>query len=128
MYWKHAESQLKKEYNKVVKQIDEALLFFKQDYPDAELLYFKILPRCWWGYYARKLARFLDYYLCCTLKCKYAIKEIWARRCFSSHYQFDEIVDFGMLTCDMTHLNVNGNKAVIEAMMRPILHKWKWAK
>ena len=52
MYWKHATAQLNSTYKKAVKNIDDALLFFTQQYPVVELLYFNILPRCWWGYYA----------------------------------------------------------------------------
>ncbi len=47
-----------------------------------------ILPRAWWGGPARKLARWLDFYMLCTLKRdrRYKIREVWIREVFSSHW------------------------------------------
>ena len=33
-------------------------------------------------------------------------------------------VMFGMLKCDLVHLNYHGNRAFVSAVMRPVLHKW----
>ena len=128
MYWRYAESELKKAYRRGKEDIDNVLLFLKSAFPNAELLYSKVLPRCWWGDNSRKLARWLDHYIVGILRKSHKIREIWARDCFSSHYHFHENVDFGMLKCDLTHLNYNGNKALIKATMSAVLNKWKWAK
>ena len=53
------------------------------------------------------------------------MKEVWIREVFESHYQFDEQVMFGMLRTDMVHLNTYGNRALIHALMRPLLHMWR---
>ncbi len=81
-----------------------------------------------WGVMARRLARWIDYYILCTLRKRYKIREIWARDVFKSHYQFDEMVEFGMLKEDTIHLNQYGNKALASAVMKAVLNKWKWAK
>ena len=116
------------EYTKITEKIDKVLLFLKDAFPEAELLYCKILPRSWWKCHARLLARWIDYYLLCKLRKTHKIKEVWPRDLLKEHYQFDEIVDYGMLCRDQTHLNNNGHKALVSGLMKPLLHKWKWAK
>ena len=127
-FWKYADKIQKSTFEKAKTDIDEVLEFLSNEFPEAEFLYSKILPRSTWCFHARWLARWLDYYLLCTLRKTRRIKEIWARDCFTEHYQFNEIVDYGMLTTDTIHLNVNGNRAFASAILKPVLHKWKWAK
>ena len=45
-----------------------------------------------------------------------------------THYQFEEMVEFGMLKEDTIHLNQHANKALASAVMKSVLHKWKRAK
>ena len=126
--WGVADKMLKSAYDKCIEKVDIVLKFLHDVYPQAEFLYSKILPRCWWGVHAHQYARWLDYYVLCVLRKKYRIREIWACDVFGSHYQFHENVEFGFLKQDMVHLNNNGNRAMVSAVMKPLLHKWKWAK
>ena len=116
---------MEKRYSDIVEKIDETMLFIHNEFPNAEFLYSKILPRAWWGYHACTLARWIDYYILCKLRKTYHVREIWARDVFTQHYQFDECVDHGMLQTDQTHLSYNGNKALISGIMKPLLNKWK---
>ena len=85
------------------------------------------LPRCWWSTHARRLAHWMDHYIVGVLRKSHKIREIWVGDCFPGPYHFNENVEFGMLKCDMVHLNQNGNKALIKVCMTPVLHKWKCA-
>ncbi len=127
MFWRHANAELRKAYSKGIRDIDKVLLFFKGHFPASELLYSKILPRCWWSTHARRLARWLDHYIVGVLRKSHRIREIWVRDCFPGPYHFNENVEFGMLKRDMVHLNQHGNRALIKGCMTPILHKWKCA-
>ena len=77
--------------------------------------------------HARKYTRWLDYYVLCILGKRYLVREIWAPDVFGSHYQFHEIVEFEFIKHDMVHLNNFGKRAIVSAVMKPLLHKWKWA-
>ena len=115
IYWRHANSELRKAYNKGIRDIVKVLLFLQGQFPSAELLYSKILPRWWWSTHARRLAHWLDHYIIGVLRKSHKIREIWVRDCFPGRYHFNECVDFGMLKRDMVHLNQNGNTALIKA-------------
>ncbi len=127
MHWKYANKKLNAAYERITKKIDSVLLFLHTAFPEAKFLYSKILPRCWWGHHARMLARWLDHYVVCRLKRTYKVKEIWARDVFKQPFHLTECVEFGMLKTDMVHLNENGNRALISAIMKPLLHQWKFA-
>ena len=97
LFWRVAQAELRIRYNKIIAKIDELLDFLKDEMPQAKFLYFNILPRCWWGTQARTLARWINYYIHCTIRRRHKVKEVWIREVFESHYQFDEQVMFGML-------------------------------
>ena len=92
MYWRYANSELKKAYLKGMRDIDKVLLFLHGHFPNAQLLYSKILPRCWWSTHARRLARWLDHYIVGVLRKTHKIREIWVRDCFPGPYHFNENV------------------------------------
>ncbi len=126
IYWKYVDKKTKAAYKRITKKIDEVLLFLHTAFPEARLLYSKILPRCWWCNHTRTLARWLDHYIVSKLHRTYKVKEIWAKDVFKSHYQFMGCVEFGMLETDMIHLNQYGNRALISAIMKVPLHLWKF--
>ncbi len=126
MYWKYANKKLNAEYERITRRIDDVLLFLHRAFPEAKFLYSKILPRYWWCHHTRMLARWLDHYVVCRLKKTYKVKEIWARDVFKNPFHLSECVEFGMLKTDTIHLNENGNKALISAIMKPLLHQWKF--
>ena len=127
MFVKYAENMMNSAYRDITDQIDNFMALLHDTFPGARFLYSKILPRSWWGIHARKFARWIDNYIVSRLHRKYKVKEIWARDVFTSPFQIDECVHFGMLRTDMIHLNENGNKALISAIMKPLLHLWKFA-
>ena len=127
MFRKYAENTMKSSYEKITENIDSLMLLLHETFPEARFLYSKILPRCWWGVYARTYARWIDNYIISRLNRRYRVKEIWARDVFTAPFHLEDCVHFGMLRTDMIHLNNNGNKALISAIMKPLLHLWKFA-
>ncbi len=123
-HWRINELEQKATFERIKPKIVEMLDFLRERYPDAVILYVNIVPRAWWGQHARQLARWLNYYILCTLRKRYRVKEIWLRELFESKYTFFESPMFGMLDRDMTHLNSFGYKAFVQATMRPLLHMW----
>ena len=123
-HWETNEVEQNAAFNRITVKILEFLNFIKDEFPSATLLYVNIVPRAWWGAHARQLARWLNYYILCTLRRRFRVKEIWVHELFASKYDFFESPMFGMLNCDMTHMNMYGYKAFIQATMRPLLHMW----
>ena len=126
-YSLEVEDEMRSELEKIKKDIDDVLLFLSNELEGTIFLYYKIIPRSWWGLYARKLARWVDYYILVNIRRagSYHIREIWCRELFDGPYHLMEEVLPGMLTTDWIHFNENGNKAIIHATMRPLLHIWR---
>ncbi len=127
MATRYAENVMNSSYCDITSQIDSLMALLHDTFPEARFLYSKILPRCWWNTHARKFARWIDNYIVSRLHHKYRVKEIWARDVFTSPFKLEECVHFGMLRTDMVHLNEHGNKAMVSAIMKPLLHLHKFA-
>ena len=128
-YKDRAESLLKTEYEELRDIICDVLQEFVDTMPETSFLYIKILPRPWWGTYARRLAKWLDYLVLCGLRKRFKIREIWARELYTQRkYMAGEHVHYGMLRTDVVHLNQYGYRALTSAIMRPLLHMWETEK
>ena len=57
LFKKRAQTLLSQRYFSIRQDIDNVSHFLHTEFPGVELLYLNIIPRCWWGLYARRLAR-----------------------------------------------------------------------
>ncbi len=96
-HWRSNEIEQKSAFRRIKPKIVDMLDFVKGQFPDAVILYVNIVPRAWWGLHARQLTRWLNYYILCTLRKQYRVKEIWLRELFDAKYSFFESPMFGML-------------------------------
>ena len=127
LHWLEAKMELNAAFQRIKGHIDSVLSFLLRELPGTTLLYMKILPRFWWSNHARKLARWIDFYILVRVRQRrhIHIREIWLREVFATHYHFEEQVMPGMIKTDCVHLNPNGNRALIYGMSRPLLHMWR---
>ena len=126
--WKKHHWELVCQFNTIKGHIDKVMKFLNDNLDKPKFYYIKIVPRCWWSDSGRRSARWVDYYMLCTLRKRYHIMEIWTREVFESHYKFQEQAMFGMLKTDLVHYNHYGNIALIRSIMRPLLNKWRLQK
>ena len=125
MHWAQVRRDLGVKFGGLKRHIDSVLQFLFDELPGVKFLYVKIQPQHWWGAAARTLARWLDFYITCRLRSVYKVGEIWNRRVFESHCQFDEQVMYLMLKRDMVHYNHFSNKAIAQTIMRMVLNRWR---
>ena len=124
-YWLHAKQDLDVAFAKIKQNIDDVLEFLSEELPNVTLMYIKITPRPWWGFMARTLARWVDYYVLVRTKPRFKFHQVWIHELFNGPYHLDESPMPGMLCTDQVHMNSNGHKAFVHGLMRPLLHMWR---
>ena len=122
--WLDLDNAVIEKFNELKPSVISTMDYLKHYLPATEFLYVKINPRHWWCPHACRLTKWLDYLMIGTLSKKYGIKQIWMKEIYLDESTLGSKVMFGMLKCDLVHLNYHGNRAFVSAVMHPILHKW----
>ena len=126
IFWRKADRDMHDFFNYLKIKVLAVMRFLRNNLPCTQFLYVKINPRPWWGEHARRLARWLDYFVIATLRRRYNIrvKDIWIREVYKDHSCLGNEVMPGMMKTDMVHLNAFGNRGFVSAIMRPLLAMW----
>ena len=127
VYWLEGKAELNAAYARITSQIDSVIDWLDNELEATTFLYSKILPGDWWSPLARTLARWLDMYVLRELRRSWGlfVREVWAWEVFETRFHLMECVMPGMINTDCVHLNCHGNKGLIYAIMRPLLHMWR---
>ena len=116
------ESLLRHKYNELTAQILHVLYELMMKFQSCKFLYIQITPCPWWGPLARKLAKWLDYFVNYVT---HRIGEFWPKElfvnCFHVHLG---LAHFGMLASDVVHFRVHRNRPLTLAIMWSLLHMW----
>ena len=123
--WKEAKKLQLSRLRELKPKLGEVVHVIKSHAPYSEILYIKILPRHWWHPLSRELASMLDKHLIFGLKNRFRVKDLWPKLLFRSNkYDPDANMLAGMMDTDEIHLNGYGNRALVSAIIGPIVQKW----